>query len=930
MKYPLAPSTYSFNAAAGTITFSGTIPADINNIMHVTNITRGVLYFQPQAGAAYSGTYSSPTLTLSASTVGHSNTDKLLIVYDDGGVGATAAKQDTGNTSLASIDSKTATLVSGRVPVDGSAVTQPVSATTLPLPTGAATSAKQDTGNTSLASLDTKSPALVSGRIPVDGSAVTQPISATALPLPTGAATDATLGSINTKIPVQGQALMASSTPVVIASNQSAVSVSAASLPLPSGASTSALQTTGNTSLSSIDSKTATLVSGRVPVDGSAVTQPISAATLPLPTGAATSAKQPALGTAGTPSTDVITVQGAATGTAIPISAASLPLPSGAATSALQTTGNTSLSSIDSKTATLVSGRVPVDGSAVTQPISAASLPLPSGAATSAKQPALGTAGTPSTDVITVQGNALGTAIPVSAASLPLPSGAATSSLQTTGNTSLASIDGKTATLVSGRVPVDGSAVTQPISATALPLPTGAATSAKQPALGTAGTPSTDVITVQGSAAGTAIPVSASSLPLPSGAATDATLSNINIKTPVLGQATMSGSVPVTVASDQAAVSIADNGLLSFAKESLDIANSGLAGMILQEDTLPDPSLPSGPALQVTLRDRVQLDPSTPAVIGGVDPTGAIQTVRTGTDGGLQLTDGKTITGVVTAVNTSPTGWIDTTGYQSIVVTFFGSTNANYQFQGTNDLSSGGIGTVLGWQTISGSSPVNSVGSPGNGTSFQIPVTTKYFRLYISSYTSGSGGTVVVLRSAPSLYLGNQNNNITLVSSQSVQGLGGSADAGALTIAGGDYSAIKRRMLIDTQGNIQIAGPLRSGFQFNAFNASYGNYTQTLTSQTAAQSGFAPVTVGGLDGTSASKPLLVDTLGATAVTSAPSAPGQQSIQELLYQILATLRASAYYQYELAYENSSRCAGDEPDNLIGDFLHQANNFNNFTN
>jgi hypothetical protein len=36
--------------------------------------------------------------------------------------------------------------------------------------------------------------------------------------------------------------------------------------------------------------------------------------------------------------------------------------------------------------------------------ISAVSLPLPSGAATAAKQPALGTAGTPSPDVLTVQG----------------------------------------------------------------------------------------------------------------------------------------------------------------------------------------------------------------------------------------------------------------------------------------------------------------------------------------------------------------------------------------------------------------------------------------------------------------------------------------------------------------------------------------------
>lgn len=42
---------------------------------------------------------------------------------------------------------------------------------------------------------------------------------------------------------------------------------------------------------------------------------------------------------------------------------------------------------------------------------------------------------------------------------------------------------------------------------TAGTLPTGAATAAKQPALGTAGTPSTDVITVQGITAGTPLPV---------------------------------------------------------------------------------------------------------------------------------------------------------------------------------------------------------------------------------------------------------------------------------------------------------------------------------------------------------------------------------------------------------------------------------------
>lgn len=45
-----------------------------------------------------------------------------------------------------------------------------VNADSSALPTGAATSAKQDTGNTSLSSIDGKLPALVDGKIPVDAS----------------------------------------------------------------------------------------------------------------------------------------------------------------------------------------------------------------------------------------------------------------------------------------------------------------------------------------------------------------------------------------------------------------------------------------------------------------------------------------------------------------------------------------------------------------------------------------------------------------------------------------------------------------------------------------------------------------------------------------------------------------------------------------
>jgi hypothetical protein len=133
MKYPLPPGVFTFNATAKTITFSGTVPAAISNIMHVTNVTRGVLYFQPQAGASFSGTYASPTLTLTASTTGHADSDKLLIVYDDGEAtlptgAATAANQTTGNSSLSAIDGK---LAVPRTPTTASVASSATSVTVL-------------------------------------------------------------------------------------------------------------------------------------------------------------------------------------------------------------------------------------------------------------------------------------------------------------------------------------------------------------------------------------------------------------------------------------------------------------------------------------------------------------------------------------------------------------------------------------------------------------------------------------------------------------------------------------------------------------------------------------------------------------------------------------------------------------------------------
>jgi hypothetical protein len=138
-------------------------------------------------------------------------------------------------------------------------------------------------------------------------------------------------------------------------------------------------------------------------------------------------------GTAGTPNAGVVTVQGAASMTPV------------------QVGDNSGSLTVDAPVGTPVFVRLS-DGSAAipTLPVSAASLPLPSGAATAAKQPALGTAGTPSADVISIQGAPSMTAVKVDGSAVTQPVSLA-SALPVTDNGGSLTVDGSVS--VSGVVP---------------------------------------------------------------------------------------------------------------------------------------------------------------------------------------------------------------------------------------------------------------------------------------------------------------------------------------------------------------------------------------------------------------------------------------------------------------------------------------------
>ena len=79
--------TYTFNAAAQKITFPGYTTLSLASFLIITDTTANKIIYNfadPTAG----GTISGNVLTLTYNTVGLSNTDQLLIYYDDGTVQA--------------------------------------------------------------------------------------------------------------------------------------------------------------------------------------------------------------------------------------------------------------------------------------------------------------------------------------------------------------------------------------------------------------------------------------------------------------------------------------------------------------------------------------------------------------------------------------------------------------------------------------------------------------------------------------------------------------------------------------------------------------------------------------------------------------------------------------------------------------------------
>lgn len=189
-------TSYTFDASAQTIDSADF--TSLEKILLITNVTDQIIIYN-FADSAKGGSLSSTTLTLEYDTTSMSDTDKLQIFVE------------------------VANLTQGTTPSD----TQPVFASSLPLPTGASTSAKQDTiighvdgiegllttidadtGNIST-KIDTLAGAVVAGNVQVDVMSIpttnvaqsgSWTVTADAGVGLTDVATQTTLATINTKL----------------------------------------------------------------------------------------------------------------------------------------------------------------------------------------------------------------------------------------------------------------------------------------------------------------------------------------------------------------------------------------------------------------------------------------------------------------------------------------------------------------------------------------------------------------------------------------------------------------------------------------------------------------------------------------------------------------------------------------------------------
>ena len=263
---------------------------------------------------------------------------------------------------------------------------------------------------------------------------------------------------------------------------------------------------------------------------------------------------------------------------------------------------------------------------------------------------------------------------------------------------------------------------------------------------------------------------------------------------------------------------------------------------------------------------------------------------------------------------------IDTTGYQTVVFqqTAVAAITVTHSNDGVN------FQTVLGVPLSAVASTYTSATAATAQLVYAFPVAARYMRFTAATQTS----VIIYLRQTPfASYAG--YGTPTIIATGNIAP-GTAASGSPVPIGGADYNSITRRIQTDTNGNTQVVGQLPSGYQVGAYNVTYGGYTQSINPITSTLSSVNPVMMGGTDPTGAARRVQTDMFGNLQMRGAQATPAQQSIEDLLTQILGVLRVLTHYKYEEQLLAGFRSTADEPDTMLADYLNPASTLINMTN
>ena len=337
-------------------------------------------------------------------------------------------------------------------------------------------------------------------------------------------------------------------------------------------------------------------------------------------------------------------------------------------------------------------------------------------------------------------------------------------------------------------------------------------------------------------------------------------------------------------------------------------------------------------AVAISPLTPVNISQENAVVTGGTDKYGGIHKHKVSPDGGVLLGDDNSIAPILFGA-LGQSFILDTTGYQTVSLeisgTFSGTVTVTWSNEGETYTGALAVG-------IGGAAATNVISAAGI---WPFTAAARYMKLSMTGYMSGIMQIVPILRNVP---LGGLITNITHIAGSAPTNIGvgggflvgGNAGVGAssavlpIRVGGVDLSGLNRIPIYDVNGYAMQMGSLPVGYVPGTYNVKYGKYTQALASLTAAQSASQPLVAGAVDQAGRVQYATMDQNAGLNVQLPNQQGDQRSLTDLMTEMVSWQRVVSYYLFEMLCNDANRRLSDEePETLLQTFLQTTLQGNN---